>query len=88
MAAPVDRGGQGAHKGAKDKPGIESFWSPFKAENHSLRIETQTLEEVIGVGDRQRRYYHTKRRHSRLAYQTPLEDLHTKGMLPKALRRT
>ncbi len=76
-----------SENGAKDNPWIESFWSRFKAENHSLVIEAQTLEEVIEIVDRQMRYYNSKRRHSRLAYQTPLEYLHTEGVLPRPLSR-
>lgn len=76
-----------SENGAKDNPWIESFWSRFKAENHSLLTEAETVEEVIEIVDRQMGYYNTKRRHSRLAYQTPLEYLHTKGMLPRTLSR-
>ncbi len=76
-----------SENGAKDNPWIESFWSRFKAENHSLVIEAQTLEEVIEIVDRQMRYYNSKRRHSRLAYQTPLEYLHTEGILPRPVSR-
>jgi putative transposase len=70
-----------SENGAKDNPWIESFWSRFKAENHSLLIEAQTLAEVIEIVGRQIGYYNTKRRHSRLAYMTPLEYLHTERML-------
>jgi hypothetical protein len=61
--------------------GLGSFWSRFKAENHSLVIESETLAEVIGAVDRQMTYSNTRGRHSRVAYKTPLEYLHTERML-------
>lgn len=74
-----------SENGAKDNPWIESFWSRFKGENHSLLWEAQTLEELIKVVDRQMVYYNTKRRHSKLAYQSPLEYLHQEKILSNRL---
>jgi putative transposase len=68
-----------SENGAKDNPWIESFWSRFKGENHSLFWEAQTLEELSAVVERQMEYYNTRRRHSSLAYKAPLEYLHYCG---------
>lgn len=73
--------------GAKDNPWIESFWSRFKCENQSLLSEAETLPEVMEIVDRQMIYYNTQRRHSRLAYRSPLEYLHQEGILPNCLSR-
>lgn len=71
-----------SENGAKDNPWIESFWSRFKGENHSLLWEAETLPELIEVVDRQMEYSNTRRRHSRLAYRSPLEYLNQEGILP------
>jgi putative transposase len=76
-----------SENGAKDNPWIESFWSRFKAENHSLLWEAATLPELIEVVDRQMTYYNSRRRHSSLAYRSPLEYLHQEGMLPSRVSR-
>lgn len=76
-----------SENGAKDNPWVESFWSRFKGENHSLLWEAETLWELRAVVDRQMRYYNTRRRHSRLAYQSPLEYLHQEGVLPSRVSR-
>jgi putative transposase len=76
-----------SENGAKDNPWIESFWSRFKSENHSLLWEAATLAELIEVVDRQMMYYNHKRRHSSLAYQSPLEYLHQEGILPNRVSR-
>lgn len=74
-----------SENGAKDNPWIESFWSRFKGENHSLLWEAETLEKLIEIVNRQMTYYNTRRRHSRLAYQSPLAYLHQEGILPSCL---
>lgn len=76
-----------SENGAKDNPWIESFWSRFKGENHSLLWEAQTLAELTEVVNRQMVYYNSRRRHSRLAYRSPLEYLHQEGILPHRLSR-
>jgi putative transposase len=76
-----------SENGAKDNPFVESFWSRFKGENQSLLWEAETLEELRTVVDRQMTYYNTERRHSRLAYQSPLEYLHQEGILPSRVSR-
>lgn len=76
-----------SENGAKDNPWIESFWSRFKGENHSLLWEAQTLAELTEIVHRQMVYYNARRRHSRLAYRSPLEYLHQEGILPDRLSR-
>jgi putative transposase len=76
-----------SENGAKDNPWIESFWSRFKNENHSLLWEAATLPELIEVVDRQMEYYNRRRRHSRLANRCPLEYLHQEGILPSRVSR-
>jgi putative transposase len=76
-----------SENGAKDNPWIESFWSRFKSENHSLLWDAETLPELIEVVDRQMTYYNAKRRHSRLANRCPLEYLHQEGILPSRVSR-
>jgi putative transposase len=76
-----------SENGAKDNPWIESFWSRFKGENHSLLWEAETLEELLEVVDRQMTYYNAKRRHSRLANRCPLDYLHQEGILPSRVSR-
>lgn len=76
-----------SERGARDNPWIESFWSRFKAENHSLLWEAATLPELVEIVERQMRYYNTRRRHSRLANRSPLEYLHREGILPSRLSR-
>jgi putative transposase len=76
-----------SENGAKDNPWIESLWSRFKGENHSLLWEAATLPELIKVVDRQMTYYNAKRRHSRLANRCPLEYLHQEGILPSRVSR-
>ena len=77
-----------SENGAKDNPWIESFWSRFKGENHSLLWEAVTLEELSNVVHRQMVYYNTSRRHSKLAYQSPIEYLYQEGILPSRLSQT
>jgi transposase InsO family protein len=71
-----------SENGAKENPWIESFWSRFKTENHSLFLEAGTLEELAQLVDQQMVYYNTRRRHSSLAYMTPIEYLQQEGILP------
>lgn len=76
-----------SENGAKGNPWVESFWSRFKQENHSLLLEADTLEELREIIDRQMRYYNRERRHSGLAYQSPIEYLRGEGILPTAVSR-
>jgi putative transposase len=59
--------------GAKDNPEMESFFSRFKSEGHSLFLDAQSIDELrVVVGDRMC-YYNTQRRHSSIEYLSPLE---------------
>ena len=71
-----------SERGAMDNPWIESFWGRFKVENGSLIVDAQTLDELIVVIDRAMWYYNTKRRHSSLDYQAPLQFLKIEGIAP------
>jgi putative transposase len=59
-------------RGFKDNPEMESFNGRFKEENHSLFLETQTLDELIEVVNGRMRYYNEERRHSSIGYLPPL----------------
>jgi len=72
-------------RGAKDNPWMESFWAHFKGENASLFLEASTLEELEWVIERQINYYNCERRHSRLAYRSPMEYLISAGFIPETL---
>ena len=59
--------------GAKDNPEMESFFSRFKSEGHSLFLDAQSIDELRIVVDDRMRYYNTERRHSSIGYLSPLE---------------
>jgi len=58
--------------GAKDNPEIESFFSRFKAENHSQLLEAADMAELCRVVASRMCYYNGERRHSSLEYLSPL----------------
>jgi putative transposase len=58
--------------GAKDNPEMESFFSRFKAEGHSLFLDAQDIDELKDVVDSQMHYYNTERRHSSIGYLSPM----------------
>ncbi len=58
--------------GAKDNPEMESFFSRFKAEGHSLFLDAQNIDELKAVVDSQMHYYNTERRHSSIGYLSPM----------------
>jgi putative transposase len=59
--------------GAKDNPEMESFFSRFKAEGHSLFLDAQDIDELKAVVDSQMHYYNNERRHSSIGYLSPLK---------------
>ena len=59
-------------RGFKDNPEMESFNGRFKEENHSLFLETQTLDKLIEVVNERMWYYNEERRHSSIGYLPPL----------------
>ena len=62
--------------GARDNPEMESFFSRFKAENHSLLWEAEDLSALRQVVAARMAYYNEERRHSSLDYLAPLTYLH------------
>jgi len=64
---------------------MESFLAHFKGENVSLFLDAATLEELEWVIGRQMNYYNCERRHSRLAYRSPMEYLISAGFIPETL---
>lgn len=61
-----------ALSGARDNPQIESFFSHFKGEGHSLFLEAETMDQLRQVVDRRMAYYNGERRHSSIGCQPPL----------------
>ena len=57
-----------------------TFWARFKTENHSLLLESETLDELRGVIDRQMQYHNRERRHSGIGNQPPLAYLESEGI--------
>jgi|TARA_Y100000310_G_C20510740_1_gene728710 putative transposase len=64
--------------GAKDNPEMESFFSRFKAEGHSLFLDAQNIDELRTVVGSRMFYYNTERRHSSIGYMSPLEYIRRK----------
>jgi len=64
-----------AIRGARDNPEVESFFSRFKAENHSLFVEAKSLAELRLVLSQRVRYYNLQRRHSSLGNLAPMSYL-------------
>jgi putative transposase len=58
--------------GARDNPEMESFFSRFKAEGHSLFLDAKGITDLADVVDGQMHYYNTERRHSSLGYLSPI----------------
>ena len=59
--------------GAKDNPQMESFFSRFKSEGHSLFLDAQSLHELVEVVDQRMQYYNLERLHSGIGYRSPLD---------------
>lgn len=64
-----------SERGCKDNPWIESFWGRMKVEIGSQIVEAETIEELRRVIERRITYYNTKRRHSMIGNQVPLDYL-------------
>jgi putative transposase len=71
--------------GARGNVWIESVWSKFCLENHSLLIEAATIPELVAVIDDRMRYYNRDRRHSSLDNQPPIVYAQREGLIPKSL---
>ena len=59
--------------GAKDNPHMESFFSRFKDEGHSLILQARTMTALQEVIERRVRFYNQVRYHSSLGDWPPLE---------------
>jgi hypothetical protein len=77
-----------SENGAKGNPWIESFWAPFKHENHSLLLEAETLDALRAIVDQQMRYYDRERRRSGIGNRPPLNYLESEGVAARALHST
>jgi putative transposase len=64
-----------ALNGAKDNPVMESFFGRFKTEGRSRFWVAEDLNQLDRIVAERVDYYNHARRHSSLAYQTPLEAL-------------
>ena len=71
--------------GARGNVWIESVWSRFCIENHSLLIESVTIQDLIAVIDDRWRYYDWERRHSSLDNQPPIVYAQREGLIPESL---
>lgn len=71
--------------GARGNVWIESVWSRFCIENHSLLIESATIQDLIAVIDDRMRYYDWERRHSSLDNQPPIVYAQMEGLIPESL---
>jgi len=61
-----------AIRGARDNPEMESFFSRFKTENHSLFVEAKSLVDLRLLLSQRVRYYNLQRRHSSLGNVAPM----------------
>ncbi len=61
---------------------MESFFGRFKTENESLFCEARNIWELRRIVEQQVEYHNCRRSHSTLGYQTPMEVLNEKEILP------
>jgi putative transposase len=71
--------------GARGNVWIESVWSKFCLENHSLLIESATIHNLIAVIDEKMKYYNMERRHSSLDNQPPIVYAQRERLIPESL---
>ncbi len=64
-----------ALNGAKDNTVMESFFGRFKTEGHSRFLAAENIDELCQIVAERVDYYNRSRRHSSLAYRTPLHAL-------------
>jgi putative transposase len=64
-----------SENGARGNTEMESFFSRFKSENHSLFYGCAELEELVGMVSKRIKYYNVERRHSSLGNISPLKYL-------------
>jgi putative transposase len=69
-----------SENGAKGNTQMESFFSRFKQENHSLFYDCKELNELDVMVGRRIKYYNTERRHSSLGNISPLTYLCRMGI--------
>ncbi len=64
-----------SERGCKDNPWIESFWGRMKTEIGSQIVEAETMSELRSIIAKRITYYNTRRRHSMIGNQVPLDYL-------------
>ena len=64
-----------SERGCKDNPWIESFWGRMKTEIGSQIVEAETIQELRAIINNRITYYNTRRRHSMIGNQVPLDYL-------------
>jgi len=64
-----------SERGCKDNPWIESFWGRMKTEIGSQIVEAETMSELRSIITKRITYYNTRRRHSMIGNQVPLDYL-------------
>ncbi|MEX2400282.1 MAG: IS3 family transposase [Rhodothermales bacterium] len=68
-----------SERGCKDNPWIESLWSRMKDEIGSRINQAETLGELRQILKERFTKYNTRRRHSLIEYQSPINYLRTRG---------
>lgn len=69
-----------ALNGAKDNTQMESFFSRFKTENHSLFADAQGPGPLGVLVDERMHYFNQERRHSSLGYVAPMSYVQSLGL--------
>jgi len=64
-----------SERGCKGNPWIESFWGRMKTEIRSQIVEAETIGELTAIISKRITYYNTRRRHSMIGNQVPLDYL-------------
>ena len=64
-----------SENGAKGNTPMESFFSRFKSENHSIFYDCVDMTSLTGMVSKRMRYYNVERRHSSLGNTAPLTYL-------------
>lgn len=70
-----------SENGARHNPWVESLWSRTKLESASRICEAGDLDELTAVINDHFVYYNTRRRHSALGNQSPIDYLNANGHL-------
>lgn len=70
-----------SENGCRDNPWIESLWGRLKTEIGSRISEAATLGKLEQIIKEHFKYYNTRRRHSSIEYQAPLDYLRAKNIV-------